>query len=86
MQLLAESQTRTYTECPYDIRAMAAIGAHGHSGQNCRKQLEQLFPKQLICPQPFVAKLPVLKKIPGEGEWTSCFEEISFFWSMTGSH
>ena len=79
MQVLAESQTLTYEKCPDDIVAMARIGVHGNPGQHCRKQLEQLFPKALKSPKPFVVKLPILKKLAGQGEWVSCFHKVSFF-------
>ena len=57
---------------------MAGIGAYGSSTQNCRRQLEQLFPEQLKAPEPFEAdNIPVLKKV--KGEWVSETVKVSFF-------
>ncbi len=57
---------------------MAGIGAYGSSTQNCRRQLEQLFPEQLKAPEPFEAdNIPVLKKV--NGEWVSETVKLSLF-------
>lgn len=77
VQELAESQFMTYDKCPSDINAMAKLGSHGMSPQNCNDELKKLFGKILKAPNPTSIKAPVLKKV--NGQWVSNVESIDVF-------
>lgn len=67
----------TYDNCPSDIQAMARLGSHGISTQNCNEELKKLFGKNLKAPQPTSVQVPLLKK--ADGRWVSSVEAIDIF-------
>jgi hypothetical protein len=67
----------TFDPCPSDIMAMGKLGSHGNYPQNCNKELNKLFGKDLKAPHPVSVVLPVLKK--ANGQWVSSLETLHMF-------